>query len=358
MSSHVLFVSIHMGPFLTLAPLVSEFGGGTVLLVEGAAAEASERAGLPYWTRERVTRELGSLERFFQENLIRAVICGTSDGLSDGNLEEAVQVSATKLGLPLFAIEDYPGNYRPYAGARLNGLVIEHRGLEALYRGRGIDSRLLFPLGNPRYDHLHTLDRHAIRERTRSALGLGGGPVVLWAGQPDGYNSFNTLRQVVPELMKHRAALLFKAHPRDDLYRDSQVYQTLLSRMPSCFDVTSKTDTIPLCCAADLVLTQFSSVGVEGSHLGTPAMYLLFDDLGKASLRRLKGYDCPPWAKAGGAFVVDSFSDLTIEIDRALWDEDARGNVGKRFAEEFGFEQASAPAIAAMVRGHLKGSPR
>ena len=206
----------------------------------------------------------GTLDQFLEDEMIGAVVVGTSEGVPGGNVEEIATRAAVIAGLPVFAIEDFPGNYRHRADCRLEGLFVEDD------LARNVAGAHICVTGNPRYDALKTTDREHLRVSTRAVLGLGLQRVVLWAGQPDGNNSYLALERIMPHLSKEGVVLLFKAHPRDMAYQRGR-YERLLSGLALVRDVTSVKDTCGLCCAADLVVTQFSSVGVEAGHL----VYLL-----------------------------------------------------------------------------------
>ncbi len=347
-SGTILLISVHLGPYLSLAPLEREFPADTVLyVVEGPSREACRSVGREHWDWQRISEASENLGQFLLDQKVRAIIVGTSDVLHQRNIEEDSMKAACRRGIPVFAIEDFPGNYRHQSGYRLDGLFVEDELLRPVHMSRGVDAERIHCLGNPRYDALRSVDRNVFRAKVRAHLGIGDERVVLWAGQPDEAHSYQALERIVPDLPQG-IVLLFKAHPRDRLYREG-VYGRLLSGIASVRDVTSDTDTIGLCCAADLVITQFSSVAVEAGYLGTPALYVLFDDLGRAYLQRQKGYDLVPWVVRGCAFLLDSTSPAARTIETALFDEGAREKVARNFGECYGSRPVSARAIATLI---------
>ena len=358
-SGAVLFVAVHMGPYQSIAPLEREFGRNVVrYLLDGLSKEARQSAGGEYWDTSRVETTYGTLDRFFRAESVRAVVIGTSDGVPDGNVEERAMEAATAAGVFVFVVEDFPGNYRHRADRRLDGLFIEDDLMRDVHGSRGVPGERIYCTGNPRYDALKAVDARELRAKTRGTLGVKQEKVVLWAGQPDGDNSYRTLERLLPHLPKQEMRLLFKAHPRDTAYQQGR-YGRLLSGLSSVRDVTSEKDTSGLCCAADLVVTQFSSVGVEASYLGTPTLYVLFDDLGKAYLRQHKGYDCVPWAKRDAAFLLDSSCSsvgLHAIIRASLFDEAARQRIRDNFAAFYGSRPPGTQAVAAVIRRTLAGS--
>ena len=137
---------------------------------------------------DRVETTYGTLDQFLEHEMIGAVVVGTSEGVPGGNVEELATCAAVIAGLPVFAIEDFPGNYRQRADCRLEGLFVEDD------LARNLAGAYIYVTGNPRYDALKTIDCEYLRVSTRALLGLGLQRVVLWAGQPDGNNSYLACR--------------------------------------------------------------------------------------------------------------------------------------------------------------------
>ena len=338
-----LFVAVHLGPYLSVLPLArGRLQGEPLFLLDGPARQAHAADG------EAGPCEGDAVEDILQEHRVQAVIVGTSEGLPAGNLEDRAVKAARQAGIPTFVIEDFPGNYSGSPRDAIQGLFVEDDWVAELHRRRGLSSEILYGLGNPRYDGLSTLPRGEIRTRVRTRLGLGEQSVILWAGQPEGANSFHALERLIPGIKKTGATLLMKAHPRDALYARGG-YACLTSDLASVQDVTEDRDTIGLCCAADLVVTQFSSVGAEALYLGTPTVFALFEDLGQTYLQRHKGYGVVPWAAHGCSFLLDRVDEVTNRLDEALFDNPARAERMRKFARLYGERPASGPAIAAAI---------
>ncbi len=356
MKPRALFVGVHAGPYSSILPLERPLASlSPIFLLDGMALSLRRDAGLSCVDINAVIAGNGSLDRFLCAQGIQVILCGTSDGLMEGNLEESVRETATALAIPVFVVEDFPGNFRHCNRLRLDGLFVEDDSICRLHESRGVSQGVAFGLGNPRYDALRQVDPVSLREKTRSQLGLTREKVVLWIGQPDGGNSYKSLERILPTLLSSGAMLLFKAHPRDTFYA-SGAYKGLLPSSDVCQDVTSVKDTISLCCAADLVLTQFSSVGAEAGYLGTPVLYILFDDLGTAYLREHKGYEVVLWAREGCAFLLRSSDSIQEVFETALCSGAARSMVRQRFQYRFKSRPPSSSAIAAMVIRTLRGS--
>ena len=356
MKPRVLFVGVHAGPYSSILPLERPLVTCSPLfLLAGMALSLRKDAGLSCLDIDAVLTGSGSLEHFLRTQEIQAILCGTSDGLTEGNLEESVCAAATELDIPVFVVEDFPGNFRQYGRFRLDALFVEDDSVCRLHESRGVAQGIALGLGNPRYDDLRQIDRFPLREIARNELGITGENVVLWVGQPDGDNSYKTIERILPTVLSSGSTVLFKAHPRDPLYA-SGAYKKLLPSSSACRDVTPVKDTMRLCCAADLVLTQFSSVGVEAGYLGTPVLYVLFDELGMAYLRKYKGYEVVLWASEGCAFLLRSSDSIQEVFKTALFNDAARSMVRQRFHHKFNSRPPSASAIASIVKRSLRGS--
>ena len=361
-ATRFLFAAVHKGPYLSIQPLEKELGADRVsYIVAGVSRDERGKKGLPYRDMDHIMKGWGSLERFLCDLGVKTVIRGSSEDVEEINVEVSASESAAELGIPVFVIEDFPGNYWPRQGERIAGLFVEDDSLIAIHQSRGIDPDVIYATGNPRYNELMHLDTGSLRDETRRTLGLKDETVMLWAGQPDGDNSYVALNRLLDNYRDPRVTLLFRAHPRDKTYVNGR-YAGLLAGSPMLVhDVSSYPDALGLYCASDLVTTQFSSAGVEASYLGVPALFVLFDDLGKEYLRSFKGYDCLPWCNTSCSFSLESGDDIGDVMNRALFDTAARRQVQANFRHHFGDRADSGVAIADRIRaggGEAAGSEK
>ncbi|GEM_PF-1596434 len=345
-----LIVAAHLGPYLSVQPLENGLGQeNVVFLLGGAAAKERARAGLPYLTLDQMNR----VPELLEDHGFKAIIRGTSENVSESNIEDIVSEAATTAGIPVFAVEDFPGNYRQSHTGRLDGLFVEGPAAVQLHVERGIDPELVRDTGNPRYDALKGINTLAVRVQTRRHLGLSGQRVLLWAGQPDRDNSFSALERLIESYSGDPVTLLFRAHPRDEFYLEGRYTELLANTAMHVIDVSAEADAVGLYCAADLVATQFSSAALEASHLGTPALLVLFDDLGKKYLLTNKGYELPPWCRDNCSFLVEDGNKIQEVLGRALFNEADReeivGNFQARFSSDGGVARSITEHIQAAV---------
>lgn len=349
--STYLFTSVHMGPYLTIKSLETELRPEKVsYLVEGVSKEERARTGLDYLDLGQVTQRSDNLPNLLKRMGIKAVIRSTSEAVTEPNVEAAAALAAREVGVPVFVIEDFPGNYWRKVSERIDALFVEDASLIELHQSRGVDPLIIHNNGNPRYVPLGDHYKKELTSRVRAQLGLGEEKVVLWAGQPHNDDSYQALMRLVKKFPNRQFTLLFRAHPRDTSYSEGKYARLLADAEITFLDVTANNNVLGLYCASDLVITQFSSAGVEASYMGVPTLYVLFNDLAKRYLMTNKGYDSLPWWQAGCAFVIEEENEIEDVLDSAIFDEQSRKAVCCNFQNRFVSNKNSARTIAAHIR--------
>jgi hypothetical protein len=341
-----------MGPYQSIAPLEPLLDRPVVYAVDGIARRHRAARGESLVDAAGIAAR-GSAEAFLADVGAGAIVRSTSDDVEVPNLEDVLTEAAAVRAIPVVVVEDFPGNFRTVPAGRLEALCVETETVAALHAERGFERARIHLTGNPRYDVLRAVNRATRRAATRTALGLGAERMtVLWVGQPDGEASYATLETVLPWLGD--ATLLFRAHPRDAGYADGRYGGLLQGRGTPSVDVTDHPDVVGLCCAADLVITQFSSVAVEAGYLGTPAVFVLLPTLGGAYIRKHKGYAIPPWCKENCAFLLDDAKMAAVVVDTAMHDPKAREMVRMNFTRRYASRPPSAPAVARLITACLE----
>lgn len=345
-----------MGPYQSILPLEAALAPGRVIyVVAGISKEHRRSQGEPFLDLSGIEAEYGNVIRFMDALKPAAVIRGSSEDVDGPNVESLLATVAAARDVPVFVVEDFPGNFWAGSGERLDALFVEDEAVCALHVTRGIPHQRVRATGNPRYDALRKIDRVAKRTETRCTLRLADESVVLWVGQPNGHDSYRTLELLLPHFKRAGATLLFRAHPRDTAYLTGK-YATLLSAPGiAILDVSQVADIVGLCCASDLIVTQFSSVAVEAGYLGTPALFVLFDEAGGRYLRAHKGYVVPPWCENGSAFLINDDKMTSIVVRRAMHDGEARRMVMENFVQRYTGRPESALMITAAIRQMVEG---
>lgn len=353
MDGTVVFTAVHMGPYQSIAPLEPRLDGHAVWAVDGIARRHRSGRGEPFVDPAAIRRGGGPSE-FLARARARAVVRSTSDDVDGVSLEDALTVAAAAADIPVVVVEDFPGNFHAAPDGRGDALCVETEATAALHAERGVAPARIYVTGNPRYDHLREVDAAARRAAVRAELGLGSDPLALWVGQPDAGDSYATLEAVLPALRAASATVLFRAHPRDVVYAEGRYARLLDEAGVPVRDATAAPDVIGLCCAADLVVTQFSSVAVEAGYLGTPALFVLLEHLGGLYIRKRKGYAIPPWCKENCAFLLDDAKMAAVVVDGAMHDTEAREAVRVNFARRYATRPPSASAVARIITAYLE----
>ena len=159
------------------------------------------------------------------------------------------------------------------------------------------------PIGFPKTDPLvnGTLDRRAILRR----LGLSGRrPVILYAPTGQKHNSLETVGEEILRRLRAsgRYDLLIKLHdhPRDQSIDWPQRLRPLLdahTKLVHDFDVT------PYLFAADLLLTDASSVSSEYALLDRPMVFLDVPAMLESIRAKGRAVDLDTWGRNGGVTV-------------------------------------------------------
>jgi hypothetical protein len=202
--------------------------------------------------------------RFFKNNNILGLFCGTSQSDKGLQFERNLRIAAFRLGLPIICIEDFPGNYNDFNETETSILVIENEFSSRLYKNRGIRVPILLIFPSIRYDCL----RSNIGEVSAQCLNH----FVLWAGQPEFQYNFNSLVRIAPKLKELSLTLMFRAHPGDIEYHNGTYAKYFNALNLSWLDVTNKPIEPDLFQNISLVITQFSSLGIEAGFYGVPTV--------------------------------------------------------------------------------------
>ena len=261
------------------------------------------------------------------------LVAGTSDSPAGRAIEALARRAAARHGKPVFAIEDYPGNYWPLADAPTAALAVESELVAAWQRERlGAQCPPLVVWPAPRYD-AHRARRDELRAAIL-ALPARAAPLVLWAGQPETDDNLASLAAVLPALRELGATLVLKAHPRDAGYPDR--YRALLHDSGVAVeDATALGIEAALRRGVTLVMTQFSSVAIEAGFHGIPALHVLLPEAGAARLMQKKGYSVPFSVRADAAACLTKPTDATRVLRELLYDNGRRAHIMSRFDRYF-----------------------
>ncbi len=324
----------------------------------GARAAIAPLAASPRYRAFEFAPARAEHEPYWRDALspARAIVVGTSDSATGRAVEAAARRAAAERGVAVVAIEDYPGNYQHVARADTRLLVVESDSVRALHRVRlAAACPEITICASVRYDAERAASAQ-LRSATAHTWSMqSGAGAILWAGQPETGDALTTLSAVLPLLRADRARLLFKAHPRDAGY-GTDVYARLFAAADvDWLDVTTLSVPQTFALAPRLIVTQFSSVAIEGGFYGIPSLHVLLPDAGGARLQPKKGYAIPPFCEAGAAMVAADARGLRDAWDAALHDARFRARVMRCFDDYFSCGAAALPRLEAALDAVLGG---
>lgn len=320
------FIAIDSGPRAVLQPIAKVMLGSQLSPAGDAYPDT-----MHYWISA------------FKGQSPDIVFVGTSDSTHGVRVESAVRQAAERLRVPTVVVEDFPGNYRALPETIDTLLVADGvfslRLAETRAAGRFAHGIALPGL---RYDFLRgkpSIEAVPVSQR------------ILWAGQPETDRSLETLarlEKIVEDLGLH---LLFRAHPRDVGYADG-AYMQFFSRLGNQLtDMTSSTWKECLARSPCLVVTQYSSVAVEMSFHGIPAVYVLYDDIGGRNLFEKKGYAAPALCDSGASWVIRRKGEEAGVFGIAL-DPGQRASALREFSRFMRSDQLQATILQDCLYNH------
>ena len=194
---------------------------------------------------------------------------------------------------------------------RRDVLVYDHLFITGPYMLRGFRNQQLLrpsdprivPIGFPKVDRL--VDGSLDRRRILARLGLSGRrPVVLYAPTGQKHNSLETVGEEVLRRLRasNRYDLLIKLHdhPRDNSVDWPRRLRPLLDRHTK---LVRDFDVVPYLYAADLLITDASSVSSEYSLLDRPMVFLDVPQMLAAMRAKGRAVDLATWGRKGGVTV-------------------------------------------------------
>jgi hypothetical protein len=200
------------------------------------------------------------------------------------------------------------------------------------------------PIGLMKTDAL--LARERSRESTLRGLGLRGDrPVVLFAPTGQRYNSLETMGTEVLQFLvaSDRFDLVIKPHDHPKRKKDwRREFSEWLG--PHCL-VTSEPDVIPLLAAADVLLTDASSVSNEFTLLNRPMVFLDVPRLIEKARLKSPGFDLETWGRRAGD-LVERPEDVVAALETALRDPQRHRSVREAMAADLFYHPGRATDAA------------
>lgn len=319
--------------FAEIVPRLSAATDTDITLVADQPAwSVLDEAGLtPLRFSEAAIEEVGALQAAALRKAARdllelyrpdAILVGLS-GPRIG-LDEALLVEANNI--PTYALQDYPGWIVPGFGVTAQTYFVLDNFAAELTRKR-LDQASIVIAGSAKHASYAQLDIEAIRKTARLAF-KSGLPIIGFYGQPawflDGYDrSINALAEAITLAAPH-GQIFYRPHPKEtptDLIRMQGIFATHQIDLQLDPNHTPEASL----CAADVVVTCFSSCGADHIHLQKQApqpmgtvLYLLTEAAIRQHHAHDTGIDHPPFATGGFALLSTSTESLANDLRRSL----------------------------------------
>lgn len=302
-----------------------------------------------------VIQKLSKIEGFedikntlLSEHKYDGIVIGTSGSKAGVSLESEVRINAKLNNIPLIIIEDYPGNYIQMNDGASTLLIVEHEFCYKRYLEKyGINCPSISIIPNLRYDNLRISGAKVNSKLINDWENNKKPQSVLWAGQPETEDALVTLNQIMPIIKSYGIKLLFKSHPRDKGYENGK-YNKIRQYLNGLWEDVSSLD-LSQCVnkhAPRIVITHYSSLGIEAGFYGVPCINVLFDNAGGKTLQLQKGYRELPWSLEGGAILTENVSEFQKFFPEILFDNGLRQTVLSNFMSWFSQKQSSEKVVS------------
>ncbi len=185
------------------------------------------------------------------------------------------------------------------------------------------------------------------RNETLARHGLSGDrPVLVYAPTGQKHNSLETMGEEVIRRLTETGAFDVILKPHDHPKNPINWAERLEPMLGEHTVLSPSADVIELLHAADVLITDASSVSNEFSLLDRPMVFLDVPKLlGKASAQKGAMVDLDTWGRKCGE-IVESPEQVVDSIDRALSDPQARSEVRQAMAEDLFFNPGRATDAA------------
>ena len=234
--------------------------------------------------------------------------------------EEAALQAAIEMGIATLSMTDlFLRTSDPYCNRRFyaDRVTVFNEQVRQTLEASGVPSEKLLVTGNPAFDGLASEALRAESAYWRESLGWTHKTVILWAGHVDDYTSINPdpstatayPLQVEAELRRwadasEDHALIIRYHPNEmHLFPEGRLHRRV-------FLSTRGQHVHQAVLAADLVIVQTSTVGLEAAVAGKPVIAMVNSPHSK---RVDFNYE-----KLGVAYAAHEISDLPLMIEHAL----------------------------------------
>ena len=272
-------------------------------------------------------------------------------------IDLALTANAKIDGIPTVWVEDYPGGIFPHYFGELNTIQWIQPDFLCVAnewaKMKELDANPAFPpenvivTGLPNLDKIVKEDKIGTRSRVREALGISPEEMmVVYMGIPSEAN-LETLRALV-QAMRHFPHLLFRfvnrRHPRDMV--DQVFHDSVMDVIRDRIVDTSSFSTDEIGLSADLVVTTYSTTGIESVYRQIPTLHILIPEvMAKAESNNIED---PIVVQDGASPCARTRGEIAPLLDRFFSDRDFLSTLASRM-QRWQVDGKAADRIADLV---------
>lgn len=317
----------------------------------GAASLLNVIAGKSFCTWLDLPQGSVTNTESFRQSLVNArpkgLLIGTSTSVEGSAIESQLRVVATELEIPVVCIEDFSGNYQFVEHAKTALLVVESEFSEEIYLRKLSHVPPIVIIPSVRYDKLR---------RTSAIYPLvANKPLlrVLWAGQPETECCIASLMFFLELLKKSdlNVELYLRSHP-EDKGASTGAYECLTHFGVPMLDANGLSLDESFFASFHLVVTQFSSVAIEGGFYKVPTLNILQKEVGRQLLFERTGSVVLALEECDASFILNDDLDLPILIS-ALTSDEERLKKLKNFDQFYHVNTLQMPLLISAIEGIL-----
>lgn len=274
-----------------------------------------------------------SMKRIIAQVNADMVICTSSP-----RSEIAALIAAEKSNIPTIRIEQFLGDGEEAIMLEKTKFCVMSQSIKDTLMQNGVDEKNIVITGQPAFDFLNLKNKNANAMNIKQRLGLDlNKKILMWATQKtkDEERILNILLDIQKKHPEHQ--LIIKLHPNEN----TGMFQRALERS-NADAMIIKTDLHDLIIASDLVITEYSTVGLEAILLDKPLM----------TINLTGGPDIAPYAETKAALGVYDEKHIETSIKECLCNEELLASLGKGRAN-YNNDGKATERICAIIRKML-----
>ncbi|WP_448546803.1 hypothetical protein [Thalassotalea fusca] len=331
------------------------------VILQSPASEMLTAKAERYW---HVSDEHGAIEQLstLHDSLpIQVILVGVSG--PDTGIDEVTLAFAESHNIPTHAYQGFWGDFNQQATS-LPQFVFALDQLAVRVNQQRLPNVQSYPVGSLKHIDFEHVDAVSRRSSRRANLGLHDEILVGFYGQPLDTN--NGYLNTVDRFIEHLAlwdkpfVLMYRAHPKESQALQNRTWAKMNQHLPNHIIRDSSSDIVDSICGCDLVVSAFSTCGIDNVYLNRHAnealnasVFLWFE---QELIDWWKNYsemtDMPLTGEQGLIHSVEDIEHLHFELENAL---SHRAHVRQRAIEQLPCaKQAIDTIIQVLKKNALK----